>query len=636
MSFVITEPYQFIAGLDGEALDAGSIYYGQPNMDPIANPKAVYFDSALIIPAPQPLRTVNGYIVRNGTPTFLFADGNYSILVLDKRGRQVYYVPDFMLIGNQTAVTTAYNPVVANIAALRALDKLKSSNSFVNGYYAAGDGGGGHYYLDAADTTSADNGGTIIVATDGGRWKFKGTPTFKTFGAKGDYNGTTGTDDTARIQVAIDAGVIRVTSGRYKITSPLTMHYQMVLEGDDEYTTSIEQTTANPIFVNDILTVPDFARTNFSKITLRGGTYAHRYQLSGINVQSLGDWNHVRFENQTVRAIDCDQFFIGNNFYDCVFSYCTGAIQVGKFANLNNFVNTRFEGMSSDTIIFLDQGGSARGGEVNNFTGCRFEARKNTTDTGHTVAILQSCTQTVFDGCYFEDTWKTILSETGATPYNTTAFKNCKFSGQELSVAPAGPKPELFISNGIVNFENNYFEFGTDGSSTAQPYVIGSNPGLNTAFSKIYFGPRTTDSGKAITAPWTPVSGIATNLLSITRSDTTNSPLNRSMVGGNIRVEVTGYDSGNVPVVMNYTFPFAVKIFANSTLSAVIGTPLKAEDNGPGATLSIASVGATSTNIVLAAVYTLATFGGARMRAEIDWDIAFEATAERPIVGTLQ
>lgn len=54
---------------------------------------------------------------------------------------------------------------VANFTAIRALDKnLDAKIVYLDGV--------GIYALDAADTTSADNGGMIIVATDGGRWKF--------------------------------------------------------------------------------------------------------------------------------------------------------------------------------------------------------------------------------------------------------------------------------------------------------------------------------------------------------------------------------------------------------------------------------------------------------------------------------
>lgn len=102
---------------------------------------------------------------------------------------------------------------VDSIVGLRSLQKTSSTHAFVLGYYAKGDGGGGQYYLDIADTASADNGGTVIVAADGGRWKLHVTTwvSIKQFGAKCDgvYNYatatlTSGTDDTAAIQRAID------------------------------------------------------------------------------------------------------------------------------------------------------------------------------------------------------------------------------------------------------------------------------------------------------------------------------------------------------------------------------------------------------------------------------------------------
>jgi hypothetical protein len=98
--------------------------------------------------------------------------------------------------------------VVATIAGLRALLKINpSKNAFVTGYWADGDGGGGQYRYDAADIVTADNGGTVIVAADGGRWKLVllgSTVTVKQFGARGNFNRTTGAgnDDLPAFQAA--------------------------------------------------------------------------------------------------------------------------------------------------------------------------------------------------------------------------------------------------------------------------------------------------------------------------------------------------------------------------------------------------------------------------------------------------
>lgn len=106
MSIVMQiNPFEFFADTHGDALDAGFIWIGEINKDPIQYPVAAFYDEALTIPAPMPLRTTSGYIVRNGSPTFLYINGNYSILVQDREGRQIYYVPDFLLIGNDSAVS---------------------------------------------------------------------------------------------------------------------------------------------------------------------------------------------------------------------------------------------------------------------------------------------------------------------------------------------------------------------------------------------------------------------------------------------------------------------------------------------------------------------------------------------------
>lgn len=74
----------------------------------------------------------------------------------------------------------------------------------------------------------------------------------KDFGALGNWNGSTGADDTAAIQAAIEAartvgaGVVHVPKGRYRITAPLVMYTGITLEGDgqDHFMGSlIEKTT---------------------------------------------------------------------------------------------------------------------------------------------------------------------------------------------------------------------------------------------------------------------------------------------------------------------------------------------------------------------------------------------------------
>lgn len=83
--------FKIYTGLDGKPLDGGYVYFGEPNQNPITAPVTVYWDAAGTQPVAEPLRTENGYIVRNGTPANVFYSAAYSQLVQDSRRRQVYY-----------------------------------------------------------------------------------------------------------------------------------------------------------------------------------------------------------------------------------------------------------------------------------------------------------------------------------------------------------------------------------------------------------------------------------------------------------------------------------------------------------------------------------------------------------------
>jgi len=86
----VQPPYPAFAGTDGQPLENGYIWIGAANLSPQVNPIAVYWDAALTIAAPQPIRTLNGYPARNGTPARFYVTDDYSIQVLDSKGSVVY------------------------------------------------------------------------------------------------------------------------------------------------------------------------------------------------------------------------------------------------------------------------------------------------------------------------------------------------------------------------------------------------------------------------------------------------------------------------------------------------------------------------------------------------------------------
>lgn len=109
--FVAQSPYSQYFDKDGSPLDSGSLYFGNPNQNPETSPISVYWDEAGTQPAAQPIKTINGYSVRSGTPAVVYVSSDYSLTVKDKRGQLVYYSPT-----SASAVQAAINSALARLA----------------------------------------------------------------------------------------------------------------------------------------------------------------------------------------------------------------------------------------------------------------------------------------------------------------------------------------------------------------------------------------------------------------------------------------------------------------------------------------------------------------------------------------
>ena len=89
----IVTPFAQFFDTSGAPLNNGNIYIGTANLDAQSNPIPVYWDEALTIPAAQPIRTLNGYLVRNGTPARIFCNAaSFSMTVQTSTGRTVWAV----------------------------------------------------------------------------------------------------------------------------------------------------------------------------------------------------------------------------------------------------------------------------------------------------------------------------------------------------------------------------------------------------------------------------------------------------------------------------------------------------------------------------------------------------------------
>lgn len=131
---IVSNPLPIFTGLDGAPLDGAKLYFGTVNQNPETNPITVYWDSALTQPAAQPILTLGGVPVRNGTPTNIYTSSTYSLTVRNKTGNLVYFFADS---ANTTPYVYSQGGSGAVVRTLQ--DKLREIVS-VKDFGAVGDG----------------------------------------------------------------------------------------------------------------------------------------------------------------------------------------------------------------------------------------------------------------------------------------------------------------------------------------------------------------------------------------------------------------------------------------------------------------------------------------------------------------
>lgn len=111
-----TPPIKLYTDNHGLPLQNGYIYFGLPNQNPEVAPTQMYWDSAGTIPAAQPIRTISGYITRQGTPANVYATGDFSITVKTSAKTLVCYSPTSTDIQLALAIAGASSAAAIPIA----------------------------------------------------------------------------------------------------------------------------------------------------------------------------------------------------------------------------------------------------------------------------------------------------------------------------------------------------------------------------------------------------------------------------------------------------------------------------------------------------------------------------------------
>ena len=157
----VNPPYPIFTDTDGQPLENGYIWIGTVNLDPQGNPINVYWDSALTQVAGQPIRTINGYPSRNGSPSRLFVNEEYSIRVQNKNGTTVASVNNNSeALGDISSALVTFIQSGTGAVSRSVQSKLRDTVS-VKDFGAVGDGVTDDTAAMAAALAATPNGGTL-------------------------------------------------------------------------------------------------------------------------------------------------------------------------------------------------------------------------------------------------------------------------------------------------------------------------------------------------------------------------------------------------------------------------------------------------------------------------------------------
>lgn len=434
----LAPPYPIFTDKNGDPLDNGYLYFGEVNKNPETNPIQVYYDSAFTQPAAQPLRTSNGYVMRNGSPALIYADSQFSVTVRDKNNALVIYSPvGFGVDPASISGTVVYDDFIGDGATvnftLSASPSTKNATSvYIDGVYQSKD----NYSVSGSSLTfstapplnseievvtqessiigGADAQQVTYVYSGAGavgrtvQSRLRDFVTVKDYGAKGDGS----TDDYSAFIVACsDTNQIVVPEGDYHIGTARLGEFQKPLNvmgtGPDSIIRVMSDNVDNTAFRVGAVGGAYYrtrAVTKFESLVFmtESGIIAP-WAYTGIDVQSTFPivMKDIVCLSMGPASIKCSY-----NFYGYVDGYSLVNSGLTLFeTNVVEFSggDIRSEQASVDptrgTLLFSDVGRypvEMEDSDLVKFTGTVFEGWKCPV-----FSIIRS-DDTVFNGCWFE------------------------------------------------------------------------------------------------------------------------------------------------------------------------------------------------------------------------------------------
>jgi len=432
----VNPPFPIFFDIDGQPLDAGYIYLGVANQDTEANPIQAYWDAALTVAATQPIRTRGGFPVNAGVPARVYVNSDFSIVVKNRNGFQVFSSP---------TCTDRFNDAVVQV--------------------------------DSSDVTFLQAGTGAVTRT--AQAKMRDVVSVKDFGAVGDGV----VDDTAAIQAAIDAmpngsALSFVGNATYKVTAPIVVPPNLtgcVFLGNGATIRAYH----NGDGLVMIATNQNFSRHKVYDLTIKGPNVSYPNnpgELAGTSTGAALKMGYDDTSNTVAGYL--------TSFYNCTFTnfnkgvYLQATILVnfyGGYISFNQYgvyvdggqtnANTFYGVGIRENRVFGVYSSGRTGGSLSNATHNVFHSCEIETNIpydasaggypatfnaalGHGIKLWNSY-DWIFDSCYLENHNYSVLLDGSA---DDNRFKSCRFDGGGVG----GVRPGSVVIGG-ANCNNNVF-----------------------------------------------------------------------------------------------------------------------------------------------------------------------------------